>query len=115
MAGSGELRVDRSAGDRITVRLSGRWALAHPLPPAEQVLRELQADPPARGVGFEASDLESWDSAVLTFLVEIEDACAERGVPTDREGLPTGLRRICLLYTSPSPRDVEESRMPSSA
>ena len=23
--------------------------------------------------------------------------------------------RTCLLYTSPSPRDVEESRMPSSA
>ena len=22
---------------------------------------------------------------------------------------------VCLLYTSPSPRDVEESRMPSSA
>ena len=26
-----------------------------------------------------------------------------------------GLLNICLLYTSPSPRDVEESRMPSSA
>ena len=25
------------------------------------------------------------------------------------------LSKICLLYTSPSPRDVEESRMPSSA
>ena len=25
------------------------------------------------------------------------------------------LHQICLLYTSPSPRDVEESRMPSSA
>ena len=25
------------------------------------------------------------------------------------------LRIYCLLYTSPSPRDVEESRMPSSA
>ena len=24
-------------------------------------------------------------------------------------------KRDCLLYTSPSPRDVEESRMPSSA
>ena len=23
--------------------------------------------------------------------------------------------QVCLLYTSPSPRDVEESRMPSSA
>ena len=33
-------------------------------------------------------------------------------VEFDRKG-----RRInvCLLYTSPSPRDVEESRMPSSA
>ena len=27
----------------------------------------------------------------------------------------TDLVSICLLYTSPSPRDVEESRMPSSA
>ena len=26
-----------------------------------------------------------------------------------------GLCKRCLLYTSPSPRDVEESRMPSSA
>ena len=25
------------------------------------------------------------------------------------------LKETCLLYTSPSPRDVEESRMPSSA
>ena len=25
------------------------------------------------------------------------------------------LLKSCLLYTSPSPRDVEESRMPSSA
>ena len=29
--------------------------------------------------------------------------------------LKTGMYRGCLLYTSPSPRDVEESRMPSSA
>ena len=28
---------------------------------------------------------------------------------------PKGDVVICLLYTSPSPRDVEESRMPSSA
>ena len=27
----------------------------------------------------------------------------------------TGLHHICLLYTSPSPRDRQKSRMPSSA
>ena len=30
-------------------------------------------------------------------------------------GIVLCLFYICLLYTSPSPRDVEESRMPSSA
>ena len=37
----------------------------------------------------------------------------------DRDGTKSGydneLLEACLLYTSPSPRDVEESRMPSSA
>ena len=33
--------------------------------------------------------------------------------PHKIEGVPES--NICLLYTSPSPRDVEESRMPSSA
>ena len=32
-----------------------------------------------------------------------------------RTGSPHRLYYVCLLYTSPSPRDVEESRMPSSA
>ena len=31
------------------------------------------------------------------------------------EALFRALGKFCLLYTSPSPRDVEESRMPSSA
>ena len=31
------------------------------------------------------------------------------------ENVKKGKYSICLLYTSPSPRDVEESRMPSSA
>ncbi len=28
---------------------------------------------------------------------------------------PVALMRLCLLYTSPSPRDLFQSRMPSSA
>ena len=32
-----------------------------------------------------------------------------------KTGADRALTEACLLYTSPSPRDVEESRMPSSA
>ena len=34
---------------------------------------------------------------------------------TEQAGGTTVRLHTCLLYTSPSPRDVEESRMPSSA
>ena len=50
------------------------------------------------------------------------DACSPNFLNIRSDGmqfinkvLVTTLNRICLLYTSPSPRDVEESRMPSSA
>ena len=36
-------------------------------------------------------------------------------LPDDIAGRLEGKSSLCLLYTSPSPRDVEESRMPSSA
>ena len=35
---------------------------------------------------------------------------AQKNIPSDID-----IYYDCLLYTSPSPRDVEESRMPSSA
>ena len=34
---------------------------------------------------------------------------------TDRDGYETAISYGCLLYTSPSPRDRQKSRMPSSA
>ena len=38
-----------------------------------------------------------------------------RVLPGSVERVWAFLTESCLLYTSPSPRDVEESRMPSSA
>ena len=42
----------------------------------------------------------------------LDQICTETELDQIRN-LQTGM--ACLLYTSPSPRDVEESRMPSSA
>ena len=39
----------------------------------------------------------------------------DRALPNIGDGLKPVQRRICLLYTSPSPRDCDRSRMPSSA
>ena len=49
--------------------------------------------------------------ADMPFLMPVEDVFTISG----RGTVATGRVERCLLYTSPSPRDVEESRMPSSA
>jgi len=71
-------------------------------------------------------DLESWEGDyelyeeedwVALFNLREKDA---KKHPSDlyaqqRYAEALNLNKSCLLYTSPSPRDVEESRMPSSA
>ena len=44
-----------------------------------------------------------------------ESILTERQIEVLKHATRKGFYSICLLYTSPSPRDVEESRMPSSA
>mgnify|MGYP000771600075 CR=1 FL=1 len=61
--------------------------------------------------------VDSDDVPIVGATVYIKD---EPGIGsiTNSEGrfkLTAKMYNTCLLYTSPSPRDVEESRMPSSA
>ena len=80
-------------------------------------------------------DREQYDADSLTVLEGLDAVRKRPGMyigTTDSQGLMHCLWEIidnavdealagacnhitCLLYTSPSPRDVEESRMPSSA
>ena len=50
-------------------------------------------------------------------VVQVPTINIPRGTPYSSYKIEAGKDgyTICLLYTSPSPRDVEESRMPSSA
>ena len=59
------------------------------------------------GVGIEITIKDD----VLTVVSPIE------GTPAYKAGIKAGdkIIKICLLYTSPSPRDLSTSRMPSSA
>ena len=51
------------------------------------------------------------------FLVKEEKVLIIALESQDQKQIANAVKSIlsCLLYTSPSPRDVEESRMPSSA
>ena len=75
---------------------------AHPIPPVTEPLQ-------FRAIGLVRGTYTPTDLDQVT-----------RGVLTDSNGLELetvvlGRVLTCLLYTSPSPRDRQKSRMPSSA
>ena len=65
--------------------------------------------------GFEPHHPEQTDSVERSAarILALIDAAVKRGVPPSK--IAVGGFSICLLYTSPSPRDKRQSRMPSSA
>src|SRR5689334_4787981 len=92
----GSITVDRS-DSTLMLRFSGRWHLSRNLPSASLVFPELVKQPVPKRLSFDTSGLSGWDSGLVSFLLEVESACRERGISEDREGLPAGLKRLIEL------------------
>jgi len=61
---------------------------------------------------------EMWLVAAITMMIPVAMVFLSLELKykaNRRANIIVGIFYTCLLYTSPSPRDVEESRMPSSA
>jgi phospholipid/cholesterol/gamma-HCH transport system permease protein len=92
----GTVSLDRS-DTTLMLRLSGKWHLSRDLPSASLVIPELARQPVPRRLGFDTSGLSGWDSGLVSFLLDIQSVCRERGITDDPEGLPTGVRRLIEL------------------
>lgn len=92
----GTILVDRS-DSTLMLRLEGPWHLSRNLPSASTVLPELAKQPGLKRVSFDTTALSGWDSGLVSFLLEVESECRQRGITDDREGLPAGLRRLIEL------------------
>jgi hypothetical protein len=74
------LEFHRPGGDALVVRIAGDWILKNPLPSSRDVGGEISSGPGIRKVAFDTQALGSWDSGLLTFLLQLFDRCAAAGV-----------------------------------
>jgi len=106
MTGSGTntapaVALDRSADGTLRARLSGRWALAAGVPRVDEVAAGLHQG--TTRLVLEDAGLESWDSALVTFVFEAAAAASRLGVEVDASGLPDGARRLLGLAVAVKP------------
>ena len=84
----------------LVVALSGDWLLGSPRPGVEAVVSEADAGPKVNRVAFDGAGLGAWDTGLLTFLVELNDRCRDRGVAIEQGTLPDGVRRLFDLASA---------------
>jgi phospholipid/cholesterol/gamma-HCH transport system permease protein len=95
----GALRCSRPTADTLLVEISGHWHLHDDLPSAAVLQPHLEA-PGVQRLTFETQALGSWDSSLVTVLLDIIALGAQRQIMVDQDGLPSGLRRLLHLATA---------------
>ncbi len=105
-----EIRYQRMPGDILSVDLTGKWRLGQKVPSAEELTDEFKRQPPVKQVEFQAQELTSWDSSILTFLLEAGKECVRAKIPTKTDQLPEGVRQLIDLATAvPKKEDARQS------
>lgn len=93
-----QLEVRLSGADdpaTLVIALGGRWRIDQHLPAADSLQARLTA--PVRQIRFDASELDDWDSGLLTFVSGISRSCAARDIAVDGSGLPPGAQRLLAM------------------
>ena len=97
MADNSQLGFNLAGDATLKVQLRGVWRLRGGRPSAALVEHELESARQVRDIAFDTRELTSWDSSVLTFLVEVSELCRQRRIPMNREGLPVGVQKLLAL------------------
>ncbi len=93
--------------DGLQVLVGGTWDVETASPSASDAEREISSLGPGGTLRYDTSELEAWDSGLLSLLLRLEDLARERGAAVDRRGLPDGARRLLdLAESSPAREDA---------
>ena len=103
-----EARVDATrAGGDLVAAVSGDWALDQPVPRFEQLFEAEAPGSAVRSVGFDAADLGSWDSSLLTFLRQGAAYCEAHDLDFRERGLPAEITALLDLANAVPEQAVE--------
>ena len=87
--GRGELHCRRPTADTLLVEFSGSWRLQDEVPSLASLEQPLTAAPRVQRLTFDTTALSAWDSALVTFVLDLMALGAQRRSSWSK-GLPEG-------------------------
>ncbi len=113
-----KLSFDLPQEDTLQIHLAGRWRIDPGVPSPAEVQKQLESDPRIQRITFAAKDITEWDSALLTFLIAVQDQiavinqCSQGMIRLEMEGLPKGVKRLLDLAASvPEKQDAKRESL----
>ena len=94
-------------GNTLTLRLSGDWSLRESKPEFNTIKDTFPEGKSIQGIKFDVSQLVTWESGLLTFLLKVIDYGKERGLEVYVDSLPDNMQRLLRLSQEvPEKEDV---------
>ena len=79
------------------LRIGGDWSLHRPFPDGRELLEQLASAKDARSLSFDLAALGTYDSSLISLLVDVAKRCAERQIAVDTSACPEGVRELIKL------------------
>jgi phospholipid/cholesterol/gamma-HCH transport system permease protein len=109
------MRVDlRQEGHVLIASLTGVWDLEHPIPSFERLVDGRPTGPTPEAIAFDTSELATWDSSLLIFLLRGRDYCEAHDLDFRAKSLPEHIGRLLELTRAVPERDLERPEREAS-
>ena len=99
------VRCEKDKSGARLLRLSGPWLLREK-PGLDPSLETEMKSGGIRRILFDTSNLEAWDTALMTFLFRIGERAKVSSIEIDYSGLPQGTQRLLRLASAVPPKDT---------
>jgi phospholipid/cholesterol/gamma-HCH transport system permease protein len=97
VANAAQVAYSQPTAGTLTVHFVGDWRLRNHPPTKTATLAKLAETPALKRIRYDTGKLSGWDSALVSFLMAVDNACHDRGIDVDRAALPEGVQRLLTL------------------
>ena len=100
MQAQSKIELSHFSADTLHAAISGTWKIGSKLPASGEVLNQFAAEPGIKNIILDGSDLQGWDTTLLTFISAISKECQSRNIGFEMQEVPKGVERLLHLASA---------------